>query len=182
MSAIARIEGRQLHTKQTAMPYADDEPIIRAERSIRGSRRLRDAILRAKGYIPPRTIAPPTPLPAPIFKPRKCKKGRPKGNRKVRRVYPRIEQIKALIAAHFDITVEALLSPRRDYEVCHPRQAAMYLSRKSTTASWPDIGLLFGGRDHTTVIHAVRQIEKRIAVGHAETIMALNAVHKVIGA
>src|SRR5438132_68811 len=51
-------------------------------------------------------------------------------------------------------------SARRAREVARPRQVAMYLSKQLTPKSLPDIGRRFGGRDHTTVIHAVRQIEK----------------------
>ena len=53
-----------------------------------------------------------------------------------------------------------MTSARRAREVARPRQVAMYLSKQLTPKSLPDIGRRFGGRDHTTVIHAVRQIEK----------------------
>ena len=188
MSACLRIEGRRIDQKSTATPFSDDEPIIRLEDSIRGSVILRDAILRAKGYLSPIPERRPVPTlrPAPVFRPRARKRGRPKGSRngwrKPRRDHPKIEQIKALVAAHFKITVERLMEPNKGHEVSHPRQIAMYLARKTTAASYPDIGHQFGGRDHTTVLHAFRAVERRIAKVDARTIKALNAVHAVIGA
>jgi chromosomal replication initiator protein len=55
-----------------------------------------------------------------------------------------------------------LLSDRRARAVARPRQVAMYLCKNNTTRSYPDIGRRFGGKDHTTVIHAVRRIEELI--------------------
>jgi chromosomal replication initiator protein len=52
-----------------------------------------------------------------------------------------------------------LLSERRNRAIARPRQAAMWLAKQLTTRSLPDIGRRFGGRDHTTVLHAVRRIE-----------------------
>ena len=52
-----------------------------------------------------------------------------------------------------------MLSNRRSRIVARPRQIAMYLSKTCTTKSLPEIGKLFGGRDHTTVIHAVKKVE-----------------------
>ena len=52
-----------------------------------------------------------------------------------------------------------MLSARRSRAVARPRQIAMYLSKQLTTRSLPEIGRKFGGRDHTTVIHAVRKVE-----------------------
>ena len=56
--------------------------------------------------------------------------------------------------------MEEMLSKRRARAIARPRQAAMYLSKMLTTRSLPDIGRRFGGRDHTTVIHAVKRIDK----------------------
>ena len=52
-----------------------------------------------------------------------------------------------------------LISERRNRAIARPRQAAMWLAKQLTTRSLPDIGRRFGGRDHTTVLHAVRRIE-----------------------
>lgn len=67
--------------------------------------------------------------------------------------------IKASVAQAFDITVRELESDRRARRVARPRQVAMFLSRELTTRSLPEIGRAFGGRDHTTVMHACRTIE-----------------------
>jgi chromosomal replication initiator protein len=53
-----------------------------------------------------------------------------------------------------------ILSPRRTRSIARPRQVAMFLSKRLTAKSLPEIGRRFGGRDHTTVIHAVRKIEE----------------------
>jgi chromosomal replication initiator protein len=60
-----------------------------------------------------------------------------------------------------------MTSARRAREVARPRQVAMYLSKQLTPKSLPDIGRRFGGRDHTTVLHAVRKIEKAIGEDNA---------------
>ncbi|RST32154.1 chromosomal replication initiator protein DnaA [Sphingomonas ginkgonis] len=71
-----------------------------------------------------------------------------------------IEEIQTKVAEHYNIRKAEMTSARRAREVARPRQVAMYLSKQLTPKSLPDIGRRFGGRDHTTVIHAVRQIEK----------------------
>jgi chromosomal replication initiator protein len=71
-----------------------------------------------------------------------------------------IDEIQTQVAEHYRIRKAEMTSARRAREVARPRQVAMYLSKQLTPKSWPDIGRRFGGRDHTTVIHAVRQIEK----------------------
>jgi chromosomal replication initiator protein len=63
-----------------------------------------------------------------------------------------------VVCARFSITRRALLSQRRTLEVVRPRQIAMYLAKVVTLRSFPEIGRRFGGRDHTTVIHAVDKI------------------------
>ncbi len=71
-----------------------------------------------------------------------------------------IDEIQTQVAEHFKIRKAEMTSARRAREVARPRQVAMYLSKQLTPKSLPDIGRRFGGRDHTTVIHAVKQIEK----------------------
>ncbi|MEN3971205.1 chromosomal replication initiator protein DnaA [Sphingomicrobium sp. XHP0235] len=70
-----------------------------------------------------------------------------------------IDEIQTRVAAHFSIRKAEMTSARRAREVARPRQVAMYLSKQLTPKSLPDIGRRFGGRDHTTVIHAVKRIE-----------------------
>ncbi|MEO1688949.1 MAG: chromosomal replication initiator protein DnaA, partial [Pseudomonadota bacterium] len=71
-----------------------------------------------------------------------------------------IDEIQRKVAAHYALRMNDLLSPRRSRSVARPRQIAMYLSKTLTSKSLPEIGRRFGGRDHTTVIHACRTIEK----------------------
>lgn len=73
-----------------------------------------------------------------------------------------LEDVQDAVARRFQVKVSELKSKRRTKTVVHPRQIAMYLSRELTNASFPEIGREFGGKDHTTIIHACRQIEKTI--------------------
>jgi len=74
-----------------------------------------------------------------------------------------IESIQREVAAYFDIKLHDLKGPKRHRAVAHPRMIAMYLSRKLTAMSFPEIGSRFGGKDHSTVISAVRKIERLCA-------------------
>jgi chromosomal replication initiator protein len=71
-----------------------------------------------------------------------------------------IDEIQKAVSAHFDLKPIDLLSARRAVAVARPRQIAMYLAKRLTTRSLPEIGRKFGNRDHSTVIHAVRRIEE----------------------
>jgi len=71
-----------------------------------------------------------------------------------------IEEIQKLVSQHFELKPLDLVSARRSRAVARPRQIAMYLSKRLTTRSLPEIGRKFGGRDHSTVIHAVRKVEE----------------------
>jgi chromosomal replication initiator protein len=81
-------------------------------------------------------------------------------NREPKRV--KIEDIQKLVASRYNVSRSDILSERRTAAVVRPRQIAMYLSKVLTLRSLPEIGRRFGGRDHTTVLHAVRKIEKAI--------------------
>jgi chromosomal replication initiator protein len=71
-----------------------------------------------------------------------------------------IEEIQKRVAEHFNIRLSDMHSPRRARAVARPRQVAMYLAKQLTSRSLPEIGRKFGGRDHTTVMHAVRKIDE----------------------
>jgi len=73
-----------------------------------------------------------------------------------------VESIQNLVASHFNLNIQELLSPRRSRSLARPRQIAMYLAKQYTTNSLPDIGRKFSNRDHTTVIHAVKKINELI--------------------
>jgi chromosomal replication initiator protein len=81
-------------------------------------------------------------------------------NREPKRV--KIEEIQKLVATRYNVSRSDILSERRTAAVVKPRQIAMYLSKVLTLRSLPEIGRRFGGRDHTTVLHAVRKIEKAL--------------------
>jgi len=73
-----------------------------------------------------------------------------------------IEEIQKKVAEHFNTRLSDMSSPRRARAVARPRQVAMYLAKQLTSRSLPEIGRKFGGRDHTTVMHAVSRIESLI--------------------
>ena len=71
-----------------------------------------------------------------------------------------IDQIQKKVAEHFNVKISDMHSARRSRTVARPRQIAMFLSKNLTTRSLPEIGRKFGGRDHTTVIHAIKKIQE----------------------
>jgi chromosomal replication initiator protein len=75
-----------------------------------------------------------------------------------------IDEIIRKVADHYNLRMTDILSPRRARSVARPRQVAMFLAKKLTSKSLPEIGRSFGGRDHTTVMHGVKRIEELCAV------------------
>ena len=71
-----------------------------------------------------------------------------------------IDEIQKKVTEHYNIRLSDMHSPRRSRSIARPRQVAMYLAKSITTRSLPEIGRKFGGRDHTTVIHAIKTIEE----------------------
>lgn len=71
-----------------------------------------------------------------------------------------IDEIQRKVAEHYNIRLPDMHSARRARQVARPRQVAMYLAKQLTSRSLPEIGRKFGGRDHTTVMHAVRKVEE----------------------
>ncbi len=71
-----------------------------------------------------------------------------------------VDEIQRKVAEHYSIRMSDMHSPKRNIHIARPRQIAMYLCKQATTTSLPEIGRKFGGRDHTTVIHAVRKIDE----------------------
>lgn len=76
--------------------------------------------------------------------------------------YPRISRIQLEVAVYFGIARADILSARRMKEIVLPRQIAAYLAKMLTPLSLPSIGKYFGGKDHTTILHAYRKIERLI--------------------
>ena len=73
-----------------------------------------------------------------------------------------VEEIQKAVASHYGLKIADLKSPKRLKALVLPRQVAMYLSRQMTSLSYPDIGEKFGGKDHSTIIHAIKKIEKNM--------------------
>ncbi len=71
----------------------------------------------------------------------------------------KIDDILRIVAKHYGVQRGDLLSSRRNQSIVRPRQIGMYLAKTLTARSLPEIGRRFGGRDHTTVLHAIRKIE-----------------------
>ncbi len=73
-----------------------------------------------------------------------------------------VEQIQKVVASHFNIKLAELKSSKRVKALVIPRQIAMYLARQMTSCSYPEIGEKFGGKDHSTIIHAIKKIDKAL--------------------
>jgi chromosomal replication initiator protein len=73
-----------------------------------------------------------------------------------------VEEIQKTVATHFNIKVADIKSPKRLKALVLPRQIAMYLARQLTSCSYPEIGERFGGKDHSTIIHAIKKMEKQM--------------------
>ncbi|SEA36136.1 chromosomal replication initiator protein DnaA [Desulfuromusa kysingii] len=73
-----------------------------------------------------------------------------------------VEKIQKTVAEHFQIKTSELKSSKRLKNIVFPRQVAMYISRNLTSLSYPEIGTKFGGKDHSTIIHAIKKIEKNM--------------------
>ena len=70
-----------------------------------------------------------------------------------------IDYIQNIVSSYYNLNLSAMVSSRRSISIARPRQIAMYLSKTLTTFSYPEIGKNFGGKDHTTVMHAVKKVE-----------------------
>ncbi len=94
-----------------------------------------------------------------------------------------IENIQKAVAKYFKLKVSDLKSPRRVKVLAEPRQIAMYLCKKINKASYPEIGSKFGGKDHSTVIHAVKKIERQIGqdIDFKNTVFAIENQIKLRG-
>lgn len=139
-------------------PIADEYQTVSRWEAERGSAMLRDALLTSMGIAPPPSKPAPKPV-NPRRKPECCKAcGSP-----IAPIAGLISHIQAEVAAYYKIPFNAMQSQRRSFDISHPRQIAMYLASELTPKSLPAIGRRFGGRDHTTVIHAIRQVKSRIA-------------------
>ncbi len=90
-----------------------------------------------------------------------------------------IDEIQRRVAEHFNIRLTDMHSPRRARVVARPRQVAMYLAKQLTQRSLPEIGRKFGGRDHTTVMHAVRKIDD-LCIGDSAFSQEVDLLRKML--
>lgn len=145
------------------MSLARTDESVSRERAAKASDRLLASLRRHHGEEEPPVVVPVTEPPKPLppipnaVIAGACKIAFPPI------VLNQIEAIQRAVIQEFPgVTMSDLKSDRRTAKVVHPRQVAMYLAKKVTLRSLPEIGRRFGGRDHTTVLHAVRKIEAKI--------------------
>jgi len=79
-----------------------------------------------------------------------------------KKVHTSISEIQRVVSDYFSIKVSEMVSKRRTKNLSFPRHVAMYLCRKHTTSSYPEIGQNFGGRDHSSVIHAANVVTGKV--------------------
>ena len=92
-----------------------------------------------------------------------------------------VDDIKRAVSNHFSIKVSDIISKRRTKNLSWPRHIAMYLCRKHTTASYPEIGNQFGGRDHSSVIHAANVVTTKVAADVAVQQLVREIEKKLLG-
>jgi hypothetical protein len=155
------------------MIHTDLDFCVRRKDAERGSRRLRNAILKTLGYKPPRAPRKPA-APAFLLAP-PGRRGRPKG--KV--CAAKVERIQHLVARRCRVRVENLRGNGRKERWVYARQVSMYVSRQLIGTSYPALGAAFK-RDHTTVLHGVTKIAEMIEAGDQRTIKIVNAVYSAI--
>ncbi len=91
-----------------------------------------------------------------------------------------VDDVINAVCRHFELKVVDIKSHRKHKHLVWPRQIAMYLSRKHTKSSFPDLGQRFGGRDHTTIIHAVKKVEERLGKS-MDLENEIRAIERLIG-
>lgn len=159
------------------MMHVDADFAHYRKNAIQGSAKLRNAILKSLGHpipVPPRQRRFKAPSFAAVNK-----GGRPKGSTKSLTHAARINQIKILVGRYCRVRPEKLANDPR-WKYARIRQVAMYAARAILQASYPEIGKSFG-KDHTTVIHSVREVQKLVDREHQETIRILKTVERGIG-
>jgi chromosomal replication initiator protein len=130
----------------------DDVPAYVAARIDSNIRELEGALARLRGM----AMATGSPITLELAK-QALSDGRPQEQRDAAN-QPTIQQIIEAVTRYYDIKLSDLMSKRRHKSVALPRQVCMWLARKHTRFSLEEIGGYFGGRDHTTVMHAVRTV------------------------
>ena len=163
-------------------PLATDEFIASREDAERGSRALLEAIFRTIGIEAPKPIEKPKPPQIKIARqlahiPAAC----PHCGAPAKPQHALVAHIQHTVAAYYGLDPITMKSARRSLDIARPRQVAMYLAAKLTPKSLPDIGRRLGGRDHTTVLYAIRAVEKRIQTD-AEVMLDVEVLTERLGA
>lgn len=176
--SFVTVEGRRIGTKATAKPYHGRAEQRHRVKATIGSQKLLDAILRAKGLAAPAQKAKPAKLTRKaVHEPGKCPFcGSPK-----QPLGMLIAHIQAAVSSYYGLHPSAMTSARKGRDIAHPRQIAMFLSSELTDKSLPEIGRRFGNRDHTTVMWAVKAVQKRIATD-PETAIDVAALREALAA
>ena len=91
-----------------------------------------------------------------------------------------VDEIMRTVASHFDITVSDMKGPRRTRAISEPRQIAMYLSRKHTKHSYPELGRRFGGKDHTTVLAACKKLGELVDIEDNDFARSINDLESIL--
>ena len=179
---LTRLAVLRKRVHHDAIVLADDEVLeLLADRVTTNVRALEGALIRVVAFASltdePITAALAERVLADLYgDPADRVAGAPRLGRRT----PTIERIQQLVAEAYGLTREELLSPSRAARVAWPRQLAMYLAREHTGESLPSIGAGFGGRDHTTVMHACKRTQARVAQD-AEALGVLQAVTRRLG-
>lgn len=105
--------------------------------------------------------ASPKVVPLPVRAPS------PKENEEPPFKFPKMKTIITETAGYYRMTVAEMLSPRRDHRLVLARHVAAYICKTMTPTSFPQIGIALGGRDHTTVMHSLRTVKRRVQVDEA---------------
>ena len=154
---IVRARHQQMLTRDPAQTLPEDVLDLIAVRTIGGGRELEGALNRIIAYQQFNNTPVTLDLASVVLR-----DASPNGNMDPGRI--KIDDILKIVGRHYNVARADLLSPRRSRTVVVPRQIGMYLAKKLTSRSLPEIGRRFGGRDHSTVLHAVRKIDEQVRV------------------
>lgn len=94
--------------------------------------------------------------------------------------HPPVQAIILACAAHFDIDAGIFMTKRKTKDVICQKQVAVYLARKLTPHSLPEIGRRFGGRDHTTILHSCNKVAKLVDAGDEKAIADIAAIERIL--
>jgi chromosomal replication initiator protein len=154
---IVQSRYEQMVLRDPTQTIPDDVLDLIAERTQGGGRELEGALNRVLAYQQFNKTAVTLDLAAVVLRDASGTAGGDPNRIK-------IDDILKVVGRHYNVAKADLLSPRRSRTVVVPRQVGMYLAKKLTSRSLPEIGRRFGGRDHSTVLHAVRKIDEQVRV------------------